>query len=178
MAGLQPAAPRGREENRHLFRVSVAARGDRPIGLPRLSREAPGQPEWRPVMNLREEHSHCWLGEPCALNRPDECPPTLAARKRDKGAPWSALVVERECSGLRHYLEGKPVHCGTGLVLQSHEYRDDDYGEYTRALQQGNRVRYEASIGDQQIRATLHADVGGHEFVAPLKAWMRFRWPK
>jgi hypothetical protein len=128
-------------------------------------------------------HPECWFGEikqgaPCAAGRPDECPPTIAARKRDKGTPWSALDLRSEgMAGLRHYLDGKAVHCGDGLMLQSVECRADDYGEWTYALPRGTRVRYEASIGDREIRATLHADVGGHEFVSRLEPWMRFSWP-
>lgn len=124
-------------------------------------------------------HQGCWFGEPCVLNRPDECPPTIAARKRDKGALWSVLELRSEgVAGLRHYLDGRPVHCGDGLMLQSIEFRHDDYGEWTRALQTGTRVRYEASFGDKEIRATLHVDVGGHECVARVEKWMRFQWPR
>lgn len=129
-------------------------------------------------MDTIQRHVDCWFGEPCTADRPDECPPTVAARKRDKGNPWAALTIRHEPGGLRHYLNGLPVHCGAGLILQAIEYRSDDYGEWSHALSRGTRVRYEAAIGDTEIRATLHADVAGHEFVGRLEAWMRFDWPE
>jgi len=127
---------------------------------------------------IRERHAECWFGEVCAIGRADDCPPTIAARKRDKGTAWPMLEVRRELGGLRHYLEGEPVHCGAGLQLQAITFRADDYGEWQVALPLGTRVRYEAAIGDTEIRATLHADVAGHEFIARLEKWMRFRWPE
>lgn len=123
-------------------------------------------------------HGECWFGEACALGRPEDCPPTIAARQRDKGAPWSALEVRRDAGGLRHYLDGEPVHCGEAMLLQGVEPCWDDYGQWNRALQTGKRVRYEATIQDREIRATLHAGVEGHEFVARFEAFMRFRWPE
>lgn len=125
---------------------------------------------------IRETHRECWFGEPCAAGRPDDCPKTIAARQRDKGTPWSALELRRDAGGLRHYLDGEPVHCGEGVLLQAIEYRDDDYGSWSRALPRGTRVRYEAAMGEMEIRATLHAICEGHEFVARLEKWMRFRW--
>lgn len=122
-------------------------------------------------------HSECWFGEACALGRPETCPPTIALRQRDKGAPWSVLELRRDAGGLRHYLEGEPVHCGRTILLQASETHYDDYGSWGRALPRGTRVRYEAAIQDREIRATLHAGVDGHEFVARLEAFMRFRWP-
>lgn len=133
-------------------------------------------------------HSNCWAGEPCEVGKPDECPPSIAeaARaKRDKGTPWAQFTLRREPGGLRHYLEGKPIHCGYALELQRVTYKSDDYGEYSVFVQECDVVRYEAQIlpagpgrRDGEIRATLHADVGGHEFVARLEEWMRFRWPE
>ena len=128
-------------------------------------------------MSARPPHYTCWFGDPCAVGRPDECPPTLALRKRDKGQPWSALELRRDAGGLRHYLEGEAVHCGASVILQATETLYDDYGSWGRALPRGTRVRYEAAIQDREIRATLHANVDGHEFVARLDAGMRFRWP-
>jgi hypothetical protein len=52
----------------------------------------------------------------------------------------------------------------------------DDCGSWIDYLQRGTPVRYEADIGNREIRATLHADVGGHEFVAAVEKWMRFTW--
>lgn len=96
---------------------------------------------------------------------------------RDRGQRWGELAQQVDAGGLRHYLEGEPIHCGAVLVLQSIEYRSDECGEWSVALSRGTRVRYEARISHAWIRATLHADVGGHEFVAALEPWMRFAWP-
>lgn len=132
-------------------------------------------------VSMSKPHDDCWFGEPCAIGRPSECPKEIAAAKREKekGAPWSPLVVQREPGGLRHYLDGKPIHCGSFLELQRVTTKSDDYGEYNVALQAGDVVRYEASILEREIHATLYADVGGHTFRAPVdEEWMRFRWPK
>src|SRR5437868_4868265 len=94
---------------------------------------------------MKGAHPDCWFGEPCAEGKPSECPPALAAAKRDRGTPWSALDVRRETGGLlRHYLDGRPVHCGAGLELQRITFKSDDYGEYSIAMQEGTPVRYEA----------------------------------
>lgn len=122
-------------------------------------------------------HADCWFGEPCAIGKPSECPKAIAEAKREKGTPWAPLTLVREPSGLRHYLEGKPIHCGYAIELQRVTTKSDDYGEYSVFLQEGDVVRYEASILDREIAATLHADVGGHGFAARLDDWMRFRWP-
>jgi hypothetical protein len=126
----------------------------------------------------KHAHAECLFGYPCELERPDECPPAIARAKREHGRPWSSLTTRREPGGLRHYLEGKAVHCGDGLELQHVAPRFDDYGEYSQALQLGAGVRYEASFDGARIKATVHADVGGHEFVARLDESMRFRWPQ
>ena len=124
-------------------------------------------------------HSDCWMGEPCSVGRPEECPKALAQRKRDqeRGAEWPALELRRESGGLRHYLRGEPIHCGTCLEVQATETKSDDYGEYTVWLQKGTLVRYEAQI-NAGLGATLHVVVGGVEFCARAEEWMRFRWPK
>jgi len=101
----------------------------------------------------------------------------LEARVAAKRGGWSPLQVRKEGSGLRHYLDGQPVHCGTGLELQVIEYKSDDYGEFTVFRNEGRRVRYEASQDGKTIRATLHVGVAGHEFVAASESYMRFRWP-
>lgn len=130
-------------------------------------------------VSMSKPHDDCWISEPCAIGKPEECPKEIAARKRDKGIPWHALELRTEIGGVRHYLDGKPIHCGMGIELQHLEHKFDDYGEYTKALQVGTVVRYERSgVGDEIRAITLHANVGGHEFVAKLEAWMRFRWPK
>jgi len=63
-------------------------------------------------------------------------------------------------------------------MLQSVDYRSDDYGEWAQALPKGTRVRYEASIMATGIKASLHANVGGHEFITRVEPWMRFQWPE
>ena len=93
---------------------------------------------------------------------------------------WSKLELRRGgASGLRHYLDGEPVHCGTGLELQAVECRvDPDGNEYLAVLPRGQVVRYEASQDGKTISAVLYAGVVGHTFSAALEpSWMRFRWP-
>ncbi len=98
--------------------------------------------------------------------------------KRETGQPWDELEVQREPGGLRHYLCGKPIHCGEFIELQAIGFRrDDDGNDYTVPLQHGIPVRYEARFDAGELHATLHADLSGHEFVAGLERWFRFRWP-
>jgi hypothetical protein len=102
-----------------------------------------------------------------------------ALERRLAGAPgWCALERRQEDGGFRDYLDGKPIHCGTGLELQSVEYRSDDYGEYSLKLPTGVCVRYELAWGPGERAVMLHGDLGGHEFVAKHKLWMLFRWPQ
>lgn len=126
---------------------------------------------------MNAAHGDCWFGEPCAIAKPSECPKKIAEAKREKGTPWAQLNLRAEPGGLRHYLEGKPIHCGYALELQRVTFKSDDYGEYSVPLQEGDVVRYEASQGGGKIHATLHAGLGGHEFNAGLEPSMRFRWP-
>ena len=80
-------------------------------------------------MSAANAHDDCWRGEPCAIGKPEECPPCIAEAKRDKGQPWSELIEGRDGGGLRHYLDGREVHCGDVLELQGMEPKGDDYGE-------------------------------------------------
>lgn len=91
---------------------------------------------------------------------------------------WGELVLTNGTGGLRHYLDGQPVHAGAGLVLQSVTFKDDDYGQYSVPLKEGTHVRYEAHFGNQQIGWSLFTSLGGHEFAAVGEGWMRFRWPE
>lgn len=100
------------------------------------------------------------------------------AREEAKRGQWGELVLKREPGGLRHYLDGKPVHCGMGLILQATADKEDDFGGYTVPLEMGNSVGYEASHRDGKLDVTLHLYLSGHEFVTGLQPWMRFRWPK
>lgn len=128
------------------------------------------------VERALDPHVECFLNENCGGV---DCPPALALRKRDaeKVGAWSRLVLSATHGGRRHFLDGEPVSCGSTLELQSIAYRSDDYGEYTVPQPQGVGVRYEADLGHEDAPATLHGDVGGHEFIARLEPWMRFRWP-
>ncbi len=114
------------------------------------------------------------------LIRCDDAAHRAALARRAAGAPsWSLLERRHEHDDFRDYLDGKPIHCGTGLELQAIEYRSDDYGEYIVKLPTGARVRYELAWppGSPERRVMLHGSIGGHEFVAVHEQWMRFRWP-
>lgn len=95
---------------------------------------------------------------------------------------WSPLELRRDAGGLRHYLDGESVHCGSELELQTLEYEyDGDGHEYPVPRPWGSRVRYEATLwhgAEAHIAATLYADVGGRPFRSDLAATMRFRWPR
>lgn len=127
----------------------------------------------------RPDHSLCSIHDPCELGTPSSCPrqPDRDRRALAKRGSWSALELRREPGGPRHYLDGKPVHCGAGLELQHTTLKTDDYGDFTVPLQVGTVVRYEASLRPS-ITWSLHAGVGGHEFAAVGEPWLRFRWPK
>lgn len=94
------------------------------------------------------------------------------------GPEWGSLEVRRETGGLRHYLYGKPIHCGTSLRLQHRVSHFDDYGEFIVGISGGTIVRYEAVLLGGEIRWTLHADVGGTEFRCDGEPWFRFKWPQ
>jgi hypothetical protein len=123
-----------------------------------------------------------FLDEHNAGIRCDNAEHRAALARRAEGAPaWSAIERARDGGGLRDFLDGRPIHCGTGLELQAFEIRSDDYGDYQVALPNGSRVRYELGVaeGDDGRRPiVLHAQVGGHEFVAAFHPRMRFRWPE
>jgi hypothetical protein len=125
-------------------------------------------------------HDTCSVHDPCDAGAPEVCPrePIRLRRQRDKQGAWGQLIVKKEPGGLRHYLDGKPVRCGSGLVLQHRGTKTDDYGEYSVPLQQGTAVRYEASQDSKELEATLYVLVGENEFTASLQPWMRFRWTK
>jgi hypothetical protein len=103
------------------------------------------------------------------------------AWRRAGAAPWSALDRRGDprVGDWRDYLDGEPIANGSALELQGIEYSPgEEYGSRPRA--DGVRVRYETSWagraeGREPVR--LHVNVGGHEFVASLERWMRFRRP-
>src|SRR6266704_1561898 len=113
--------------------------------------------ETRREVQVAASHDGCSVHDPCEKGKPESCPKEPARRKReaDKRGWWDTLVVKKEPGGLRHYLDGKPVHCGTTLRLQHHGEKSDDYGEYSVPLQESSAVRYEASQDGSQIQATL-----------------------
>jgi hypothetical protein len=85
--------------------------------------------------------------------------------------------------GRRHYLEGRPVHCGDALELQRRQERQDLDGNLFSAPvpDDGVFVRYEARQerdgAHVALVVTLYADVAGHSFRKALEPWIRFRWP-
>jgi hypothetical protein len=108
-------------------------------------------------MTGRAPHEDCGVTDPC-----------------EEGDPGT------DGGGRRHFLDGEAIHCGTCLELQAIDFRSDDYGLYTVPLQNGAIVTYEAAWhgAADGPRATLHASVGGHEFMRTLEPWMRFRWSR
>lgn len=95
------------------------------------------------------------------------------ARRRGGAKPWSPIERSRDGGGSRDFLDGRPIHCGTGLLLQIVERKDDDYGGYNLHGDRGLPVRYELSGG----AIVLYVDYGGHDAILTHNAWMRFRWP-
>lgn len=127
---------------------------------------------------ITSSHTCCALTDHCGGAN---CPAREAAIRRTlaQEMQWGQLQLGHDGGGRRHYLDGKPVHCGTLLEMQVVEHKDDDYGGYTAPSHKpGVLVRYEASLaGGGPIRVELYADVGGHTFTASLGTH-RFRWPK
>jgi len=126
-------------------------------------------------------HDECTVHEPC-LDRSSstDCPaePGRKLRREAMACAWSQLEVRREDGGLRHYLNGQPVHCGDALELQDREDRYDDDGRgYAAVLPRGHHVRYEARQNGKELCASLHVEVGGHMYEATHWTYMRFRWP-
>ena len=72
------------------------------------------------------------------------------------------LYLREEDSGLRHYLEGKPVHCGEFIEIQLGGRR----GPWVV-------VRYEANLSRQGVTVCLYA-VGGRIYADEDAT---FRWP-
>lgn len=132
-------------------------------------------------------HSNCWLddaldGKPCRAGDPATCPARAAAQRRQlaKEGSWHPLELRAVGGGARLLLVGNPVHCGAALELQARASATDEYGEYSVVQQRGRCVRFELEgRGDTlDVRARLHLGIDGHEFVAQLEPWMRFRWPR
>jgi hypothetical protein len=71
------------------------------------------------------------------------------------------LRLEHESGGHRHYLDGRPIHCGTQLEMQLGGAR----GPWVA-------VRYEANLG-KEVSVCLYA-VGGRIYPDQDAT---FRWP-
>ncbi len=98
----------------------------------------------------------------------------LQARRLARADQWSPIVRSEDRGGRRDFLDGRPIHCGSGLELQIIETREDDYGQFTVWTAKGVRVRYEL---EPDKRITLYAPVAGISFTHAHEPWMRFRWP-
>ena len=124
-------------------------------------------------------HQSCFRGDPCEEGAPESCPAVAAEERRERArhdGAWAELVLKQEAGGLRHYLDGQPVHCGEGIELQKIAYKSDDYGEYSVFLQEAIPVRYEATRSGSELQVTIYTGLGGHEFATGGEPWMRFRW--
>lgn len=79
---------------------------------------------------------------------------------------WESLTLREEGGGWRHYLAGRPVHCGDGLQLQLPGGVLD--------------VRYEAVWRDRQPDATLYLAVAVARDPATVNVpeYALFRWPR
>jgi hypothetical protein len=130
---------------------------------------------------------HMWMDhEPDDVACPHD-PAHTAALQRRRGAVllgWGPLQLGQDGGGWRHFLDGEPIHCGSGLELQAVTYQSGRLRGVHRQAGHGRarpvRDRVAAPRGAARRlpwRAVLYVDVGGHTFTAPAEAWMRFRWP-
>lgn len=90
---------------------------------------------------------------------------------------WGALILRRDDGdGWRHYLNGEPVHCGSGLLLA---HAGVDVPKLVPL--QFMPVRYESPLATmpegKEPPALLYLDVHGHEALIRAHSGMRFRWP-
>src|SRR5437016_1786052 len=76
------------------------------------------------------------------------------------------LELSQDGSGLRHFLNGRPVHCGTGLLIAIHP--ENCREEFWTV------ARYEADLDRDRVNVTLHTNFG---IVLPNRD-TRLRWPK
>lgn len=122
------------------------------------------------------DHSRCTRDENCGAA---DCPAAAAALRRQQAqaGAWSKLTPPPGGAGAGasyYHLEGRPISCGTQLLLQKLVYEGDDYGEYTRLLQEGQSVRFELDYRTP----VLYVSLGGHEATIKFREWQRFRWPR
>jgi hypothetical protein len=125
---------------------------------------------------LDEHDEHSADGPPCG----DKAHQVALANRRAGAAPWFEIERGRDGGGDRDFLDGKPIHCGSGLELQILDHRSDDYGEYSVRLGSGVDVRYELSWEadrDGKRRIDLYTTLGGYEFAIAFDSFMRFRRP-
>lgn len=128
-------------------------------------------------------HRECsiWDDEHCGA---EDCPAARASRERRRASSegaWSPLILHNEgAAGWRHYLDGKPVSCGTSLRLQSFELRSDDWGDYDAVGKGEADVCYEAQLSGRRedVRVTLLTGVAGRTAYLEYSDSMRFRWPE
>lgn len=83
------------------------------------------------------------------------------------------LILGKDGGGLRHYLDGKPVHCGTGLLLGAERWDGKPLWI---------PVRYEASWANSTegpaVEAVLYLDLlEVPSLPIPHRADMQLRWP-
>lgn len=118
---------------------------------------------------LLDEHTHC-----------DDGAHQAARERRAASAPaWGQLWRQELGDDFRDHLDGEPIHCGAGLLLQSRRYGSDEFGEFVLLLPAGVLVHYEIEWNARPgKRAVLYTDVGGLDFMKPIdRTLMRFRWP-
>jgi len=66
---------------------------------------------------------------------------------------WHRMKNAHDGGGERDFLDDKPIHCGSGLELQAHEWYTDKEGqEHIRKLDRGIAVRYEVTRVNRFVR--------------------------
>ena len=85
------------------------------------------------------------------------------------------LVVGEDCGGVRWFLDGEPVHCGTGLELlfETDCIFDNETGAMTGFTPLWVRVRFEMDFGHGVIYLPTTGEAA-HFNVPPTAL---FRWP-
>lgn len=139
----------------------------------------------------------CWEEDTLACKRADHAQASIL-RAKLRGRPWSMLVVHTESGGKRafdpaielvygdrHYLDGRPIHCGDALELQHIAVRSDDFGEFTTYLDKATLVRYEVEHTYNKNRtpmsgriAVMYTSVAGRSFRTVIDGGCYFRWPE
>jgi len=90
---------------------------------------------------------------------------------------WSLLAFRPRED--RWHLDGRPIHCGDGIELQSRRYKIIGGDEFTFPIQDGVAGRFELAWTKQGKLPEFYTSVGGHTFHRAIEhEWMRFRWPE